>query len=269
MTQQPSPVFQSQPAYYAVIPANVRYDKSLEPNAKLLYGEIAALSNIGGFCFSGNKYFAELYDVDIRTVKRWITSLEKAGYIKIVHEKNGIRTLRKIYLFEVFQKMFTEGHLCHGVGDKNVHSSIYNNTSINTVCALSPPVGAPSLQKDHVKISKKTSNNSTIEISKSDLFTAAIQKRKDWTAEEIADAWEILEKYDDPVRDWFKFCEGTIENLRKTKAIKKLKETKCPKTLNLTKPSISESENSNPETSANATRVFPLADWKRRIGWEK
>lgn len=29
-------------SYYAIIPANVRYDKRLKPNTKLLYGEITA-----------------------------------------------------------------------------------------------------------------------------------------------------------------------------------------------------------------------------------
>lgn len=37
------------PAYWAVIPASVRYDRELPPNAKLLYGEVTALSDKLGY----------------------------------------------------------------------------------------------------------------------------------------------------------------------------------------------------------------------------
>ena len=68
-------------SYYAIIPANVRYDPDLTPNAKLLYGEITALTNEKGYCWASNKYFADLYKVTDRTVRSWISSLITNGYI--------------------------------------------------------------------------------------------------------------------------------------------------------------------------------------------
>lgn len=79
------------PNYYAVIPAEVRYDKDLKPNEKLLYGEISALAQKEGYCWASNNYFAELYDVYPTTISKWIKHLEEKGYIyiKIVYRNNS------------------------------------------------------------------------------------------------------------------------------------------------------------------------------------
>ena len=76
------------PNYYAIIPANVRYS-DLKPNAKLMYGEITALSNKYGFCFASNKYFAELYNVNKNTVSSWLSDLKNYGFIVIKIERDS------------------------------------------------------------------------------------------------------------------------------------------------------------------------------------
>ncbi len=71
------------PNYYAVIPANVRYDKNLKANEKILYGEISALLDKNGTCYASNNYFARLYKVDPSAISKWISNLEKNNYLKI------------------------------------------------------------------------------------------------------------------------------------------------------------------------------------------
>jgi hypothetical protein len=77
-------------SYYAIIPASVRYDKRLCPNAKLLYGEITALCNEKGYCWATNAYFSGLYEVSNRSIVNWINELEQAGHISINYEKYNI-----------------------------------------------------------------------------------------------------------------------------------------------------------------------------------
>lgn len=69
------------PSYYAIIPANVRYDQNLPGKAILLYGEITALCNQKGYCWASDDYFAKLYGVTKMTVQNWLKSLERENYI--------------------------------------------------------------------------------------------------------------------------------------------------------------------------------------------
>jgi DNA-binding transcriptional regulator YhcF (GntR family) len=107
------------PNYYAIIPADVRYS-NLKPNAKLLYGEITALSGKLGYCYATNNYFADLYGVSKNTVSRWISDLNKLGFINIEVERNEKKQVIKRKI-GIIQK-----------DDRAIYKmSKENNTSIN------------------------------------------------------------------------------------------------------------------------------------------
>lgn len=87
-----------QPNYYSILPANVRYDKELKANEKLLFSEITALANKQGYCHAWNSYFADLYGVSKTTISNWINHLKERGYLKIVTIKDGKEIKkRKLY----------------------------------------------------------------------------------------------------------------------------------------------------------------------------
>ena len=108
------------PNYYAIIPANVRYS-NIKPNAKLLYGEITALSNKLGYCFASNTYFADLYGVSKNTVSRWLSDLKKSEFITINIERNSNKQITK-RIIGIVKKVDTP------IDEKSKD----NNTSINT-----------------------------------------------------------------------------------------------------------------------------------------
>lgn len=115
-------------SYYAVVPANVRYDPNICANSKLLYGEITALCNEKGYCWASNQYFADLYDVSKITISRWISSLEKSGYIKVeLTYKNNTKEVdhRKIWIVEPFE--------IKNINNKNINNN-ENNPEIKKEC---------------------------------------------------------------------------------------------------------------------------------------
>ena len=119
---------EERPNYYAIIPANVRYDEELRPNAKLLYGEITALSNKTGVCYASNNYFARLYKVDASAISKWVKDLQIRDYIMVdyIKENNQIKQ-RAIRLNGIALSQYVLPKDGEGYCQKDKE----NNTSIN------------------------------------------------------------------------------------------------------------------------------------------
>lgn len=122
------------PNYYAILPACVRYDKRLKPMERLLFAELTALAQKGGYAWATNGYFAELYEVSKETVSRWLHNLQDCGYIKICLDReagNG----RRIIVFDPSQNQYLLTKKSRGI-DKKIKTPIdekvkQNNTSTN------------------------------------------------------------------------------------------------------------------------------------------
>ena len=133
---------EEKPNYYAIIPAEVRYDNDLRANEKLFFGEIVALSNTTGVCNASNNYFANLYGVVPSAISKWVKDLEEKEYISVEYIKNGKEIVeRKIVITGIhkYDKVFTK--VVEGYSQKNNrgysqklkenNTSNINNTSIN------------------------------------------------------------------------------------------------------------------------------------------
>jgi len=113
----------TKPNYYAVIPAEVRYNKNLTPNAKLLYAEITALCGMNGKCIASTQYFCKIYEVSRASIQNWLKTLENQGYItRDVKYRQGSKEIlsRSIKLVDKPSlKIYTD----------NTNAKAYNNTN--------------------------------------------------------------------------------------------------------------------------------------------
>ena len=132
--------------YFAVIPAPVRYCEKLQPNAKLMFGEITALANDSGYCYASNEYFSKLYGVTKTSISKWISALENNNFIKIKYKYHtGTKQIkqRRIFIADPFNK-----------------NSIYNEKKLtgkyHLIKSMALPVGATFLYEG---VSFNTNNN--------------------------------------------------------------------------------------------------------------
>lgn len=179
--------------YYAIIPANVRYDDELTANAKLLYGEITALCNEKGYCWANNSYFSELYRVSKKSISVWISQLIAKGYIMSdIKYKEGSKEILHRYLRIVHEPM--EEKFNTPMEEKvNDNNTSFNNTSNNTKEIYIPFTEIVSCLNEKAKKNFKVSSQRTKTLIKArwsegftlDDFKTVIDKK---TAEWIKDS---------------------------------------------------------------------------------
>lgn len=114
----------NRPGYYAIIPAEVRYDERLSASTKLLYGEITALAGKEGYCYASNQYFARQYGVSLEHISRMLSRLEQAGHIRRTVERDGRQQVvsRKLYLTRPSPQKDQEGP-CRKIKENNTRKN--------------------------------------------------------------------------------------------------------------------------------------------------
>ena len=148
------------PAYYAIIPANVRYDKRLKAMERIMYGEITALANKMGYCTAKNKYFGGLYEVHQNTAGGWINRLEKFGYIRTELIYDGKQIIgRRIYISDAIPS---------AVSSKNTETNPADfNEKIDT--PINEKIDTPINEKiDTLSTKRLKINNTRLNITRDD-----------------------------------------------------------------------------------------------------
>ena len=137
---------------YAVIPASVRYDARLTPNAKLLYGELSALTMTEGYCWATNQYLGDLFKLSKDTAYRLLKQLQDCGHIVMEverDEKTNEVIRRKIWISgpaglsvpPPCKNTETSSQKC---GDPPCKNAEENNNKLIYTPPISPQGGKPS-----------------------------------------------------------------------------------------------------------------------------
>ena len=178
-------------SYYAIIPAEVRYDEELPQNAKLLYGEITSLCNEKGYCWATNQYFADLYKVSKITVSRWISTLYKKGYI-------AVETLYKEGTKEIIERHL---YIVNTPINKNVNRYIQNDLEgINEI--VNTPINK-NVKDNNKVINTKINNKLKVSKHKYGEFKHVLLTDKEHT--------HLLDLYGDSLDEHIKILDEYIE----------------------------------------------------------
>ena len=190
-----------QPNYYAIIPANVRYDKNLPSKAPLLYGEITALCNKEGYCWASDDYFMNLYTVSKSTIQLWLKSLDENGYIdREVILKKDSKEIDKRYI-RISDKVYRKTGIPYTEKSENpmpknrVDNNTNNNTTSNNTNNSAAKPAQLVLKEQFEQLWKNYPNKKG--------KNAAFNHYKAWRKKSVKNVNEYLEK---KLADYLRYC---------------------------------------------------------------
>lgn len=219
------------------------YLLSLKDDWKIYHSQLMHALNIGESCLTST--MQELID---------------KGYAKRERSRNE-KGMYTPYRYEIseFKRFLPNGKIQPGSSSPE-NQDLRKNEEIkivkDVVVSDSGPVAPSSLEIEKIKKIGKAGKE--FEISKQDLFTISVQQKRDWTAQEIDELWEILKSYQLQINDLFHFLDGIIANIRQKKSIQNFnQQDKQCKNLN-TKVLNKQQKNSKKETLTKDISVRPL-----------
>lgn len=217
-------------------------------------------------------HLAQIYKGDKRgngldAIKVMIKELRQSGYI--TYQKARDSKGHWVHKYKVypephkdFQKKFPEVVKPALVDPALVKPSIITSTELpNTdVCIVPQPAAVKKCVKTNL-LGKQ------IEFSLQDVFSQTVLEKKDWSNKEIEEAWEIIERYNHPITEWFSFIEGTIKKIRIKKQNATRMEKLChKKDIGSIKTLKTQSERRKDFYSESDTSERPLAILARQLG---
>ena len=232
-TQQ---IKEPEPAYYAVIPANVRYDTRLSPLAKLLYGEITCLCQKEGFCWATNAYFERLYQKSKWQIVRMINQLTEFGYItkEIEYYENTKQVKKRLLrLGGTEKKEYFYSKNATTPSSKNdttpgSRNDTYNNTSINNTSINNKYIRAKDCASVLIEPDTESKNNKCANVQPlienknteplSTTKNKSLRKSKPKLApkvleEEFNTVWDLYPKKKDKTRAFKAFSKARKEGV--------------------------------------------------------
>ena len=143
--------------YFGILPKEVRHDKNLKANDKVLFSEIMACLESDGVCTKKNIYFSKVLNLSKVTISKSITTLRRQGYLSHVEEyEKGTLKLLKRYLTPhinfngvASNKENTHTQEFNGVSSENaVTEQLEIDTPLNNAQTLSKDNNIKKIYKD-------------------------------------------------------------------------------------------------------------------------